>query len=242
MAYIEEFDENVVSDIEIDLLLHCATHYGRRDTDAVNTIESNLLLPLRLLALLKKTNKKVKFINTDTILDKHINVYSLSKSQFKEWMIFFSAEISFINVRLEHFYGPLDDSTKFVSYLIQNFLKNIPELNLTNGEQYRYFTYIDDIVSAFELVIDSIDTLPSGLTQFDVSADDAIQLKSFVNTVKRICSNEQTRLNFGALPYREGESMKFTVDTANIQRLGWRPKITLEEGLRRTIEIDRRNL
>ena len=54
------------------------------------------------------------FINTDTILDKRINAYSLSKSQFKEWMSFGFENVKFTNIALEHFFGPFDTTTKFV--------------------------------------------------------------------------------------------------------------------------------
>jgi len=239
---IEEFDIEAAEHLQIDILLHCATHYGRKDLDPVNTIDSNLLLPLRLLSLFKRLNRKIKFINTDTILDKHINAYSLSKNQFKEWMKYFSDDIVFLNIQLEHFYGPSDDKTKFVSFLIDAFLNNTPVLDLTKGEQNRYFTFIDDIVSAFEIIIDKINQFPFGLTEFQVSADEPVNLKTFITMVKRIAGNEITKLNFGSVPYREGELMNFKIDSTEIRKLGWSPLIDLEQGLRKTIEIDKKQL
>lgn len=239
---IEDFNLEIVNELKIDVLLHCATHYGRKDTDSVNTIESNLLLPLRLLSLFRKAGQEVKFINTDTILDKHINVYSLSKSQFKEWMLFFSKDIVFVNIQLEHFYGPLDDKTKFVSYLFDTFLKNVPSLDLTKGEQKRYFTYIDDIVSAFDIILEKINQFSNGLTEFQVSSDEPINLKTFVNLLKGISGNTLTELNWGKIPYRDGELMDFLVESSKIKQLGWSPNVSLNEGLQKTYTIDKLNL
>lgn len=236
-----DVDENLIQQLDVDILLHCATHYGRKDTDPVNTIEANLLLPLRLLSLFKKENKQVSFINTDTILDKQINAYSLSKSQFREWMQFFSQKLVLLNIQLEHFYGPGDDKSKFVSYLIDAFLKNIPFLDLTKGEQNRYFTYIDDIVSAFEIIINKIEQFSCGYNEFQISCDEPVNLKDFVLMVKKISGNNTTTLNFGAVPYRKGELMNFCVNSKSIRELGWRPSIELEEGLKKTIELDKAN-
>jgi dTDP-4-dehydrorhamnose reductase len=78
--------ERIFSENTIDTIVHCATNYGRGENDPLHVIEANLLLPLKLLELGKKYHVK-SFINTDTILDKRINYYSLSKKQFKDWLI-----------------------------------------------------------------------------------------------------------------------------------------------------------
>ena len=81
----------------IDCVLHCATDYGRKDSPRSSIIEANLLLPLRLLE--QATEHGVRaFINTDTLLDKRVNAYSLSKRQFREWLETFSSHIDAINV------------------------------------------------------------------------------------------------------------------------------------------------
>jgi nucleoside-diphosphate-sugar epimerase len=93
---------------QFDSIIHCATNYGRTQVDPLGVVEANLMLPLRLL--LKAIEHQVPtFVNTDTILDKRISAYSLSKSQFVDWMKALSQSICCINFRLEHFYGPGDD-------------------------------------------------------------------------------------------------------------------------------------
>ena len=75
---------------EIDKIIHCATNYGRRFSNPIEIIEANLILPLKLLDLGKKRDVNC-FINTDTILDKRISSYSLSKSQLKQWLDMYSS-------------------------------------------------------------------------------------------------------------------------------------------------------
>lgn len=236
MYDIEDINETTLLGINCDIILHCATDYGRKNSAPIEILEANLLMPLKLVALLQKLNKKIKFINTDTILDKHISAYSLSKNQFKEWMIFFSTDFVFINVQLEHFYGPKDDKTKFVSFLINAFINNESKVDLTKGEQYRYFTYISDVVSAFDVILANNESLTAGLNDFQVSSDNPIRLKDFVLLVKEIACNSTTTLNFGSIPYRDGELMNFNIDNSKMKELGWLPKIELREGLNTTIE------
>jgi nucleoside-diphosphate-sugar epimerase len=49
-----------------------------------------------------------------------------------------------------------------------------------------------------------------------------------------------TRLEFGALPYRAGELMQARADTSLATSLGWSARHTVEQGLRITIESERR--
>jgi CDP-paratose synthetase len=45
------------------------------------------------------------------------------------------------------------------------------------------------------------------------------------------CTASSTPLNFGALPYRDGEMMDVDVDNTALLELGWRPEFDLSAGL-----------
>ena len=45
-----------------------------------------------------------------------------------------------------------------------------------------------------------------------------------------------TKLKFGAIPYREGEFMEIDENIEPLLSLGWIPKTSLEEGIKKTIE------
>ena len=93
------------------------------------------------------------FFNTDSLLPKYLNTYSLSKAQFVEWLKQLSYKIQCVNLRLEHMYGPKDDKTKFVPWLLDQMINSIEEIKLTLGTQKRDFIYIDDVVSAYMLLL-----------------------------------------------------------------------------------------
>lgn len=222
-------------------VIHCATNYGRDQNDLDDTIEANLILPLHLLKAALE-NQVEFFINTDTILDKRINYYSLSKSQFKDWLIFFSSKIKSINIELEHFYGKGDDPSKFVSKIIKDLAHNESKnLDLTLGEQKRSFIYIDDVVQAFKLIIENMSSIEGDFNSFQVGSKTQIAIKDFVILTKELCHNTNTALNFGALPYRKNEAMAVCLDISKLEQLGWQERTSLADGLKACIEYERQN-
>ena len=66
------------------------------------------------------------------------------------------------------------------------------------------------------------------------------QFVEFVELVKKLCKNDKTTLNFGALPYRKDEIMQSHADTAGLRSLGWEPIIGLSKGLELTIQQEKR--
>ncbi len=230
--------EKIFSHHSIDLILHCATNYGRECRDPRTLLEANLFLPLTLLELGSRHGVQC-FINTDTILDKRVSAYSLSKGQFKEWLKLHSSGMTCVNVALEHFYGPGDDRSKFVTFIIRSMLENVARIPLTLGEQSRDFIYIDDVVEIFSRIITASRNLGSGYYSYEVGTGETIRIMDFVESVKRIVGNCSTITDFGAIPYREHEVMASVVDTSAISTLGWNNYVSLEQGLGRTIDAER---
>jgi len=225
----------------IDIVIHTATSYGRKGESTSRIFEANTLFPLQLLQAAAEAGVPT-FLNTDTSLEKFQNDYALSKRQFAEWGEYFARNksIRFLNARLEHFYGAGDDESKFVTRTIRKCLQNVPELQLTPGEQKRDFIHIDDVISACLTVMEKYDSLPREYIEFDVGSGRAISIKEFVRIVHRLCHSD-TKLNFGALPYRQGEAMLSVADTGWLEQLGWQPATELESGLAEIIARERKN-
>ena len=237
---VEEADLGALFDgNDFDTIIHCATNYGRDVVDPLSVIDANLLLPLKLLELARQHGVR-RFVNTDTILDPRVNHYALAKSQFKEWLRRYSDSLTCVNVAFEHFYGPGDNPTKFVTYVIQSLLGGVPELKLTPGEQRRHFVYIEDAVTAIGKILEATDAVQSGAYAFEVGTEYPIRLREMVEMAKELTGNTATALEFGALPYRPNEVMIPVIDDSLRQATGWRPAIPLAEGLRMTIEAERK--
>lgn len=232
---IDEIDlEQIFEENEVETIIHCATNYGRNDENILNIVQSNLMLPLTLLQLGIKNGVK-NFINTDTVIDKNVNHYSLSKKQFLEWLEECSCKIKCVNIALEHFYGAFDNETKFTTFIIKQLTNDVEKIDLTLGEQKRYFIHIDDVISAFLIILNNIDLFNDSFTSFNLATENNIKIKDFVLLVKELTRNDKTVLNFGAIPYRRNELMECIIDISRLKKLGWEPKISLREGIERTI-------
>ena len=221
---------------KIDAIIHAATCYGRSGESVSEIFESNAAFPLRLLETAVSFATDT-FFNADTSLDRFLNPYSLAKKQFADWGRLFACQgrIRFVNVELEHFYGAGDDASKFLTHVIDSCLDNVPELPLTAGAQRRDFIHIDDVVAAYLLLLKNNSGSGQAFQEYDLGSGEAIGLRELVETVHRLAGSN-TRLNFGALPYRDNEVMESHADISSLLALGWSCKVSLADGLRKTIE------
>lgn len=230
-AFSAEQAEALFTHQPVFAVIHLATCYGRNGESMDELTEGNLLFPLQVLNLAVK-HKVQLFINTDTILTRFLNPYALSKAQFAEWLKLSADNITAVNIRLDHFYGPFDTPNKFIAFLFKSFRENMPELNLTEGAQTRDFTYIDDVVNAYLSILKHSDEFQRGkVTAFEVGTNRKTSIKDLVQLVQRTCGNTATRLNFGALPYRKNEQLDYDLDTTALEALGWKAEVSLEQGL-----------
>lgn len=227
---------------KIDVIIHTATCYGRNNESVSEIFTANTDFPLKLLDAGSLAGVDL-FLNTDTILDKYLNLYALSKKQFLQWGKFFSKQgnIRFGNIRLEHLYGPDDDHTKFTANVVNSCLNNEPELKLTLGEQKRDFIYIDDVVSAYLILLEEFSKSGQNFIEFDVGSGFSVSIREFVETAHRITASK-TQLKFGEIPYRDGEVMHSEADISALTALGWQCHYDIATGLKKLIEQERTKL
>ena len=230
--------EQAFEEQRIDCVIHTACHYGRNGDPISEIVESNLMFGLRILDACLKFNTDT-FFNTDTLLQKHLNVYTLSKKQLVEWLEQQADKIQVVNLKLEHMYGPKDDTTKFVPWVISQLQQNVAEIKLTKGEQQRDFIYIDDVVSAYLTVLEKAPGL-ARFNEFDVGTGQLVTVKSFLEQLKETYQANfgatATKLAFGEIPYREGEMMTVAVNNQGLLELGWMPNVILKQGLEKILK------
>jgi len=234
-AVKEGISDAVFTENTVDIILHTATFYGKNNEDYIQMFNTNLYSPLNLLD--KATKYKCQlFVNTDTVLDRFVSTYALTKRQFQEWLYLRKNEIKVINMQLEHFYGPGASPTNFLCYMIDKLKNNEPQIDLTLGEQKRDFIYIDDVVNAYLTVIQKQDQLLGSYFSFQVSTNQLISLKGLMEMLKNLTKSNSV-LNFGAVPYRQNEMMLSQTDNSDLIKLGWKPQYTIKEGLQKTINL-----
>lgn len=221
---------------KIEGIIHCATNYGLDNSIITEFINTNLIFPHLVLKYAIKYNVKF-FINTDTILSKNVSKYALSKNQFSDWLEFYSSHIRCVNVRLQHFYGPEDNEKRFISNIIKKIFKKEKKIDLTKGNQFRDFVYIDDVVTAYLKIISYASKVKNKYLKFDIASGKKYKIKNIVQIISKLLKNNSTVLNFGALPNRPNEIVKINTDLRNNKKIGWKTKHSLLAGLKKTIKF-----
>ena len=237
---IDKLDDfaDVFREQHIDVVIHTATCYGRQGETVEEIYDVNLKFPLKLLELALRFNTDT-FFNTDTILSKYLNWYALSKKQFSEIGQQFAhlGKINFIDAKLEHMYGEDDANTKFVTFMLEALQNNQDELKLTAGEQRRDFIYVDDVVEAYWKILTS-QSNDKKYQQYEVGTGKTISIKELVMLAKSI-TKSQTKLVFGAIPYRENEIMNSKANVESLLNLGWQAKVDIETGIRKIVGAEK---
>ena len=229
----------------VDVIIHAATLYGRGRESASLIAETNILFPLRLLENALDNNVEL-FLNIDSFFTKKIENYSylrdytLSKKHFNVWAqsIVVQKKIKFLNVVLEHLYGPGDDQSKFTNWFVRQCVLNEAEINLTDGTQERDFIFVEDAVSAIVHILRNSDALQQGWSSIGLGSGHSVSVRYFSEMAHRLAASA-SKLNFGTLPARNDEIMCSCADTTFLKKIGWSANFNLENGVLTLIDAER---
>ena len=230
---------------KVDAVVHTACSYGRGDEKVCGVVEANVLFPLNLLELSIKHNVPL-FINTDTFfnnaneINNYMQSYVVSKRHFVDWLKVYSNRIKVINLILQHVYGPNDNDDKFSVWLLDQMRSEVDRILLTSGCQKRDFIYVEDVISAYNCLLDV--QLDDSFSQFHVGTGVQLSIKEFVLTMraeleKVLGRKIKSRLCFGGLVAQQSEFETPVISTDGLLRHGWKPKYTLQSGLRKMLEV-----
>lgn len=232
--------DTIFSEKKVWAVLHVATLYRRsRNESLMSLIDTNVVLPVKLFELAERNGCEL-FINTDTFFNDPTNKYSylqdyvLSKKQVIEWLKLIQDKCKLVNMKIFHMYGPNDAPNKFIPQIISFLKDNTKTIELSPGEQRRDFIYIDDVVTAFETVINRESQILSKFQEFEIGTSHSVSIREFVDLAKTL-SGSTSELKFGAIDYRQGEIMESKADTSELSLLGWKPEFNLERGLQKIL-------
>lgn len=230
-----------VSQLNLDGVIHTACSYGRKGESVQEVVEANYLLGVALLQGCLMAGKPVVFLNTGTVLQSSVGIYAITKNQFSELGMQLCAgsqapNVQFIDIALQHMFGPGDDASKFTTHVIRSCLANVNNLPLTEGTQRRDFIYIDDVVHGYSTLLDQAGSLNKA-ERVELGSGYAPTLREFVEMVHQL-SNSKTKLEFGAVPMRAGDTPICVANTQRMQKLGWSARYSLQQGITKTIQME----
>jgi UDP-glucose 4-epimerase len=225
-----------------DTVVHLASHVvGGASADLVlPTFRSNLLTTVNILtASVEFPCRRIVLAGTMMEPD-HDDPQAIAASPYAvaKWaggayarMFHALHGVPVVNLRLFMVYGPGQrDLKKLIPYTILSLLRG-ESPRLASGGWDVDWVYVDDVVEAF-LAAAQVDGI-EGRT-LDVGSGELVSTRGVVERLSRLIGSE-TEPTFGALEDRPGELPRAADVKRSLEGMGWRPSISLDEGLRRTI-------
>ena len=176
----------------------------------------------------------VKIPTPETETPNPISPYGIAKLSVEKYLDFFSKEygLEYVSLRYSNVYGPRQDpygEAGVVAIFINRMLKGEKVTIFGDGEYVRDYVYVDDVVRANILAMEKGKNvvLNIGTGRGTTVNELFMMLKSITGY-----SDEPEYA-----PPRKGDVRKSILDCSKAKEiLGWEPEVSLEEGLRRTVE------
>ncbi|MEM2143729.1 MAG: NAD-dependent epimerase/dehydratase family protein [Candidatus Jordarchaeaceae archaeon] len=161
------------------------------------------------------------------------NQYSASKISSESLVCSYAHTygIDYVIVRLSNVYGMYDDSDRIIPLWIKETLVN-RDLIIYGKEKKLDFVYIDDVVDGILKVIMNFKKVKGEI--FNIASDESVEL---TYVARKIISLLDGKNKIIIRPNRRGETLKFIADIGKAKKLlGYKPKVGIDEGLRKTIQ------
>ena len=166
-----------------------------------------------------------------------LSPFALSKHAAEEYLALYyhNYRLNYVTLRYGNVYGPRQDPQGEAG-VIATFTKAMVEGKQPRiygtGEQERDFIFIDDVVDA------NILAMEEGQGEYNIGTGQGTSVNGTFQMLKDIIGYRWSPV-YG--PARTGEVFKVSLDSSKFEReFEWKPKVSLEEGLRRTVEYFRK--
>lgn len=139
--------------------------------------------------------------------------------------------MDYVHTRIFSVYGPGDHPWSLVSSCLRTFSQG-GHMELGECTQHWNFLYIEDMARAMAALLGA-----PGLTAgvYNIAGEDTRVLREFVEQMHRICGGRGT-YQYGRRPPNAEGPASLLPDVGKLERaVGWRPEVTFEEGIRRTL-------
>jgi len=237
-SQIEEFNPNIV--IHLASLLTSADDY---DT-LVKLLNVNIRFFCRLLDALKKCDLML-FVNTGTFAEyfkgdgvlSPAYLYSATKTATRSFLDYYSRAYSFKQVTVVPYtiYGAKDTQKKIIDIIINSLNAETPT-DLSPGEQVLDFIYVDDVANFYIQLIKDIDKIANNAS-FPLGTGKGTTLRKLVKIIEKE-TGKRANINWGGEDYRPSDVMYAVANMSNyFHQFGWRPKITLEKGVKKFLKL-----
>ena len=238
--------EICIKDICPEIVFHLAAYgVNSAQKEYIRAANINILGTINILNALKYTDCK-RFINMGSCAEygdkkdlmkedmypEPVSIYGSSKAcaTIVAHQIARENNIDIITLRPFGIFGEGEERHKVFCHIILSILED-KEVKLTSCEQLRDYCYIENIIDG--LVLSAKSKLKCNI--FNIASGSLLPLKYYVDFIFKNMKTNRSPI-YGALESRKNEMWSPSADISKINtELGWNPRISLEDGIIKTI-------
>lgn len=246
-----------------DFIFNLAGQVSHIDSmqDPYTDLEMNVRAQISVLEACRKKNPEAKIIHTGTrqvygrpdhlpVDESHVvrpvDVNGINKFCGELYHMLYNNtyNLRVVSLRLTNTYGPRQlirhARQGFIGWFIRQIVEGAQIQIFGDGNQIRDFNYVDDVVEAMLLAAASEN---ADGEIFNLGGQEHISLKTLVELMIEVSGGGSYRLVPFPPEKKRIDIGDFYGDYSKINKaLGWEPKVSLREGIRKTIEYYRENL
>jgi dTDP-glucose 4,6-dehydratase len=259
----EKYINSIFNTYKFDAIIHLAaeSHVDRSISDPLMFAKTNIMGTINLLNafnLLWKNNwegKRFYHISTDEVYGslgesglfeesskyRPNSPYAASKAGSDHFVKAYGKTygMPYVISNCSNNYGPYQFPEKLIPLCINNILKNKSLPIYGDGKNTRDWLYVIDHASAIDLIFHKgKDSETYNVGGFNECKNiDLVKLlcQQVDKKLKRKLGTSEKLITF--VKDRPGHDLRYAIDASKLNRaLGWRPSVTIEEGLSKTID------
>lgn len=250
---------DVFQNYDVDAVIHLAaeSHVDRSITGPADFITTNIVGTFNLLEIARERSKTKPFrfhhVSTDEVFGslgetgffteesryRPNSPYSASKASADHLVRAFNKTygLDVVTTNCSNNYGPYQFPEKLIPLMIRNAVAGLPLPVYGDGMNIRDWLYVEDHCEALDLVFHEGQT---GRT-YNIGGHNEITnielVKLLCSTLDEILGGDPRENLITYVKDRPGHDRRYAIDASRIEaELGWRPKYTFQEGLRKTVQ------
>lgn len=161
--------------------------------------------------------------------------YALAKIRGEDAMsaLCWQRDVALAIVRPSLIYGPEQAPAMLLPSAIRAFLDGKP-FPATAGQQTRDWIFVEDVAEAIAMIATATARhSPQRCALYNLSSEHERTVRSALTLAAALVDDRApSSIQWGALPYREHETMRYALSSARARReLAWAPRTSFEDGL-----------
>ncbi|HIU64449.1 MAG TPA: NAD-dependent epimerase [Candidatus Avacidaminococcus intestinavium] len=183
-------------------------------------------------------NTKIPFATTDQT-DKPVSLYAATKKANELMAYTYSHlyQVPATGLRFFTVYGPYGRPDMAYFSFAEKIMRDEPIKIFNNGDMYRDFTYVDDVVQGLENILDNPPIADSDGVRhkvYNIGNNQPEKLMDFISTLEEVLG-KKAKKEF--LPMQPGDVYRTYADVSELMRdFDFKPNTSIQEGLSKFAE------